>query len=108
MSYFSWGTKLRCIINPWQFDDWCCMNAEEFVERLLSHPDIAAQRRFLEEHQSFLDNEVVLMLKEKADHFLRANVHRSFEIAELLYYIAELTYNSLFRANALGLLVEAN
>jgi CHAT domain-containing protein len=84
------------------------MNAEEFVERLLSHPDIAAQRGFLEEHQFFLDNEVVLILKEKADHFLRANVHRSFEIAELLYYIAELTYNSLFRANALGLLVEAN
>ena len=84
------------------------MNAEEFVERLLSHPDIAAQRGFLEEHQSFLDNEVVFKLKEKADHFLRANIHLSFEIAELLYYIGELTYNSLFRATALGLLVEAN
>ena len=84
------------------------MNAEEFVERLLSHPDITAQRGFLEKHQSYLDNEVVFLLKEKADHFLRANVHRSFEIAELLYYIAELTDNSLFRANALGLLVEAN
>lgn len=82
------------------------MTPQELVEHLLALPDVEAQKRFLEEHASLLDDEVANALKAQADRFLRSDVQRSLETADLLFYMAELTDNSLYRAS--GLLAEAN
>jgi CHAT domain-containing protein/tetratricopeptide (TPR) repeat protein len=82
------------------------MIARELVDELLTLPDVATQRYFLKEQTSLLNDEVASLLKEQADHFLRADIRISLEIANLLTHIAELTRNPLYRA--LGLLVEAN
>ncbi|MFQ5856035.1 MAG: CHAT domain-containing protein [Anaerolineae bacterium] len=68
------------------------------IEGLLALPDTAAQRRFLEEHVSLLDDQVAGVLKQQADQFLRADVNRSLETADLLLHLAELTNNPLHRA----------
>src|ERR1044071_3533843 len=81
------------------------MNASEFVETLVALPAVK-QRNFLEEQAALLNDEVASLLKQQADHFLRADIRTSLEIADLLSYIAELTHNPLYKA--LGLLVEAN
>jgi CHAT domain-containing protein len=82
------------------------MASHGLIGSLLALPDVAAQRRFLEEHISLLDDQVASALKERADQFLRADLQRSLETADLLLYLAELTDNPLHQA--LGLLAEAN
>ena len=82
------------------------MTPQELVEHLLAQPDVEAQKRFLEAHASLLDDEVADALKEQADYFLRSDVQRSLEMADLLFYMTGLTGNLLYRA--LGLLAEAN
>ena len=82
------------------------MNAPDFVEKLVTLPDVASQRNFLNEKVPLLNDEVARLLKAKADHLLRANIHGSLSIAELLHYISEIKHNPLY--GALGLLVEAN
>src|SRR5574342_57477 len=82
------------------------MSAKALVEELLTLPDVTSQRYLLEEQASLLNDEVASLLKEQADHFLRADIRISLEIANLLSHIAELKGNPLYRA--LGLLVEAN
>jgi CHAT domain-containing protein/tetratricopeptide (TPR) repeat protein len=82
------------------------MTSQELTEQLLGLPDAEAQRRFLQQHASLLNDEVASALKEQADRFLRSDIQRSLETAELLFYLTELTGNPLFRA--LGLLTEAN
>lgn len=82
------------------------MNASDLVETLVTLPDAATKQNFLNEQVSSLNDEVASLLKQQADHFLRADIRTSLEIANLLGYIAELTYNPLYKA--LGLLVEAN
>jgi CHAT domain-containing protein/tetratricopeptide (TPR) repeat protein len=82
------------------------MASERLTERLLALPDAAAQRRLLEAHAHLLGDEVADALKEEADRFLRSDLQRSLETAELILHTAELTHNPLHRA--LGLLAEAN
>lgn len=86
------------------------MAPKDFVEQLLALPDPAAQRRRLEQNAARLGGEIADALKEQADHFLRSDVQRSLEVADLLCYISTLTGTptdtSLYRA--LGLLAEAN
>jgi CHAT domain-containing protein len=82
------------------------MSSKALVDELLTLPDVASQRYLLEEQAALLNDEVASLLKEQADHFLRADIRISLEIADLLSHIAELTHNPVYRA--LGLLVEAN
>jgi len=82
------------------------MFSHDLVEQLLALPDVAAQRCFLHERVSLLDDQVADALKEQADRFLRSDIRRSLQTAELLLYQATLTNNSFHRA--LGLLAEAN
>ncbi|MHC4617837.1 MAG: CHAT domain-containing tetratricopeptide repeat protein [Planctomycetota bacterium] len=82
------------------------MTCQELAEQLLALPDTEAQRRFLEQHVSSLDESLANALKEQANRFLRSDLRRSLEAAALLCYMTELTGNPLF--HALGLLAEAN
>lgn len=82
------------------------MNESELVEQLLALPDNTTQRSFLEQTVDLLNDEVVRLLKQKADHFLRVDIHKSLNIADLLYYISELKNNLLYKA--VGRLAEAN
>jgi CHAT domain-containing protein len=82
------------------------MNASEFVETLVDLGDAVKQRNFIEEQSALLNDEVANLLKQKADHFLRADTRACFEIADLLRYVSDLTRNPAYQA--LALLVEAN
>lgn len=82
------------------------MTGQDLVAQLLALPDDAAQRQYLEEHVSLLDDDVADAIKEQADRFLRSDLGRSLQSAELLLQMAEWTDNPLHRA--LGLLAEAN
>jgi CHAT domain-containing protein/tetratricopeptide (TPR) repeat protein len=79
---------------------------ENLIASLLSERDDRAQRRFLEQHISLLDDRSADALKSEADHLLRLDIQRSLQTADLLLYQAELTHNPLHRA--LGLLAKAN
>jgi len=82
------------------------MPCSDLVDQLLAQPDLAAQRQFLKDRPSRLDDQFVHDLKQCADQFLRSDLHRSLQIVDLLYDAAELTGNPLHRA--LGLRAEAN
>ncbi|MFL7793498.1 MAG: CHAT domain-containing protein [Anaerolineae bacterium] len=82
------------------------MAFQDLIERLLGFPDAQAQKQFLAEHTSLLNDKVADALKAQADHFLRTDIQRSLQVADLLIYQAELTKNPLHRA--LGLLARAN
>jgi CHAT domain-containing protein len=82
------------------------MAFQNLTEQLLELPDAEAQRQFLQAHVFLLDDEVANALKGQADQFLRSDIQRSLETAALLFYMAELTGDPLYRA--LGLLAEAN
>ena len=82
------------------------MPSEAWIEQLLALPDAAAQRQFLLEYIPLLNEQVAQALKGQADQFLRADVQRCLQAADLLCYMTELTGDPLHRA--LGLLVEAN
>jgi CHAT domain-containing protein/predicted negative regulator of RcsB-dependent stress response len=82
------------------------MTPEELVERLLVLPNIEAQKHFLREHASLLDDEVASALKAQADHFSRTDNQRAMQMVELLYHQAELSNDPAHRA--LGLRAEGN
>ena len=82
------------------------MASQDLAQQLLGLPDVEAQRRFLEAHTPQLNDDVASALKDQADQFLRADVSRSLQTADLIFYLAELTHNPNHRA--LGLLAEAN
>lgn len=82
------------------------MTCQELIEQLLKLPDVEAQKRFLEEHTSLLDDQVAHALKEQADHFLRADSQRALQTANLLFRMAELSGDPAHRA--LGLRAEGN
>lgn len=82
------------------------MAGSEWTARLLGLPDIQAQREFIQQHVSLLGDDAAGALKEQADRFLRSDVRRSLETAELILCLAELAGSPLVRA--LGLLAEAN
>jgi CHAT domain-containing protein/tetratricopeptide (TPR) repeat protein len=82
------------------------MTPQDLVQQLLELPDVEAQKRFLEEHVSLLDDQVAHALKEQADHFLRADSQRALQTANLLFRMAELSGDPAHRA--LGLRAEGN
>jgi CHAT domain-containing protein len=82
------------------------MTPQELVEKLLTLPDAEAQRRFLKDHTSLLDDQVAEALKAQADHFLRSDLNRALQTAVLLQSLAQFSNNPLHRA--LGLLAEAH
>ena len=82
------------------------MDAPSFVRQLLDLPDERAWNGFLQEHQAQLTDEVARALKAQADHYLRADIRRSLQIADLMHTMSELTGSPSQRA--LGLLAEAN
>jgi CHAT domain-containing protein len=76
------------------------------IEQLLALPDIAAQRAFLHDHAAALDEAAASALKGQADRFLRSDIHRSLETADLLVEMTTLTGDP--RHRALGLLARGN
>lgn len=82
------------------------MTETELVERLMALSDLAARKHFLEENITLLNDEVVRLLKEQADHFLRTDIRTSLEISDHLCYMAEITNNPLHKA--MGLILEAD
>lgn len=82
------------------------MTEAELVEQLLSLPDAAARRRFLEEHRQLLNDEVARLLDLQYAHFLRADLQMSLEITDLLCQMSRLTGNPMYRAA--GLVLEAD
>lgn len=76
------------------------MTEAELVEQLLTLPDVATQKHFLEEHKLLLNDEVVRLLDLQVAHFLRADIRRTFEIADLICYMGELTNNPLYIAGS--------
>jgi tetratricopeptide (TPR) repeat protein len=82
------------------------MTPQDLVQQLLELPDIEAQKRFLEDHASLLDDQVAHALKEQADHFLRSDSQRALQAANLLFRMAELSGDPVHRA--LGLRAEGN
>lgn len=82
------------------------MCPQELVDGLLALPDVEAQRRFLEEHASLLDDEVAAALKAEVDHFVRTDGERALQTAGLLLRLAELSGDEAHRA--LGLRAEGN
>jgi CHAT domain-containing protein/tetratricopeptide (TPR) repeat protein len=82
------------------------MASVDLIQQVLGMPDVEAQKRFLREHASLLDDECADALKQQADQFIRSNIQRSQQMADLLLYLAETTGDPLHRA--LGLLARAN
>ncbi|KPL17928.1 MAG: hypothetical protein AMJ93_14425, partial [Anaerolineae bacterium SM23_84] len=82
------------------------MASQDSIQQLLDLPELEAQKRWLAEHASMLDDEVAAALKQRADELLRADVQRSLETVNLMLYMAELTGNAHHRA--LGLRAEGN
>jgi tetratricopeptide (TPR) repeat protein len=82
------------------------MTCQDLIQQLVELPDVDTQRRFLKECTSLLSDEGANALKAQADQFLRSDVHRSLQTAELILYLAGLSANPLHRA--LGLLAKAN
>jgi tetratricopeptide (TPR) repeat protein len=82
------------------------MTPDELVEQLLALPDVEAQKQFLDEHTSLLDDQVAETLKAKIDHFVRADNQQAMHLVELLYRVADLTGEPVHRA--LGLRAEGN
>lgn len=82
------------------------MASQDLIQDLLELSDLEAQKRFLKENASLLDDDVASALKDRADHLLRADVNRSLQTADLLLHLSELSGDPCHRA--LGLLTEAN
>jgi CHAT domain-containing protein/tetratricopeptide (TPR) repeat protein len=86
------------------------LTPESLIEQLLTLPDLASQRRFLDEHVGLLaveeQDEVAALLKKKADRFLRSDIQGCLDMAELILHMAELSGDSQQRA--LGLRARAN
>jgi CHAT domain-containing protein len=78
----------------------------DLIEQALGMPDLEARKRLFQEHVFLLDDGCAEALKAQADQFLRSDIQRCRETAQLLIYQAELNGNPLHRA--LGLLAEAN
>ena len=82
------------------------LTRDDLIEQALDMPDLEARKRLFQDHIPLLDDECAEALKAQADQFLRSDIQRCRETAQLLIYQAELNGNPLHRA--LGLLAEAN
>jgi CHAT domain-containing protein len=82
------------------------LTCHDLIEQALELPDLESQKRLFQDHVTLLDDECAAGLKAQADQFLRSDIQRCRETAQLLIYQAKLNGNPLHRA--LGLLAEAN
>ena len=82
------------------------LTRDDLLEQALDMPDLEARKRLFRDHVPLLDDECAEALKAQADVYLRSDIQRCSETAQLLIYQAELNGNPLHRA--LGLLAEAN
>jgi len=81
----------------------------DFVAGLFALPDQAQRRHlalYLPQFKAADQEEVALLLKQQADHFMRTDLQRCQHVANLIQFMAELTGNLLFYA--LGLRAEGN
>ena len=74
------------------------MDPQSLVEQLVSLPDAVAQRAFLTQHVSDLDDAFAAALKAEADSFRHSDLQRSLQTAALLCAIPEFTGSPCRRA----------
>ncbi len=77
-----------------------------FLSELLSAPDVATQRRLIDENHQLLDEDLLAEIKSDAALRLRADRPRALALGELILYAAERTGRPEHRA--LGLITVAN
>ncbi|MEZ4868687.1 MAG: CHAT domain-containing tetratricopeptide repeat protein [Caldilineaceae bacterium] len=82
------------------------LSADELIEALCELTELSSQQQLLTSHVAMLDDTVALLLKQKADHFLRSDVQRSLRCGILLEYLSALTQDD--QHCALALLAQAN
>ena len=82
------------------------MLANDLVEQLLAISDADSRQHLLHQNVSSLNDQVALLLKERADQYLRSDLARSQEMVDLLKETSSLTGSATMRA--LGYLAEAN
>ncbi len=82
------------------------MNATELSQTLLDQSDASAREQFLAQNADQLDDELIQMLKDRADYFLRINIHRTLEIAEIMFEVSR--HSGKPEHRAMGLLAQAN
>jgi len=87
------------------------MEPQQFIDQLMALPEISAQTQFLQERVRLLGetpfaDAVAERLKRQADYFVRTDLDQSWRMVKLLYAVADLTGNALYRA--LGLRAEGN
>ncbi len=83
------------------------LTPEQLVEQLLALPDGDAQKQLIQAHVAqFSPEEVAEQLKTVSDRYIRSDLQRARQTAQLLTQLGDLTGNLCSRA--LGLLAEAN
>jgi CHAT domain-containing protein len=82
------------------------LTCDDLIEQALTIADLEARKQLFQDHLPLLNDECAEGLKAQADQFLRSDIQRCLETAELLLHQAELNGNPLHQA--LGLLAEAN
>jgi CHAT domain-containing protein/tetratricopeptide (TPR) repeat protein len=86
------------------------MSTHLLVKELLALPGLALQKQFVADCVATLpaadQDQVANQLKAEADQFLRSDIQRCLETADLILHLAALTANQWHRA--LGLRVKAN
>ncbi len=86
------------------------LNPAHLTTLLFSLPSVTSQKLFLSLHLPCLSaadrNLLADCLKTNADQYLRSNIDACLNAADLLFYLADLSHNDLYRA--LGLRVQAN
>lgn len=82
------------------------MGTHFLVEQLLALASRAERRRFLRAHAEALDDSLAEDLKSQADRYLRSDIQRSLECADILLDMGGISGRDHHRA--LGLLAQAN
>jgi hypothetical protein len=73
------------------------LDPQSLVEQLVSLPDAVAQRAFLTQHASDLDDAFAAALQAKADAFLHSDLQHSLQAAALLCSLPEFNGGSCHR-----------
>ena len=73
------------------------MDPQSLVDQLVSLPDAVAQRAFLSQHASDLDDAFAGALKANPNAFLRSDLQRSLQTAALLCSLLEFAVSSRHR-----------
>ena len=82
------------------------MDANLLSQMLLEQADAKARSHLLQQNRGEINDTLLQHLKEQADYFLRIDIHKSLEIAEIMLTAAQHSGQNTHRA--LGLLAKAN